>query len=196
MLVCTTALVWTDIREMASTVEVKEFFTTGNNCGYTPLFVCLFVFMGSEIKVKPVLNSHNFHLSAPSPTPFQSDASPSYFYPSAFCRVVLTSRWAFVHTFEEGRVSRSTTTNKVKVRARMQYRNHETTGPVFTNSETVQRYALQRVIEQIEALFRGAQWIQMEFFKPCFYRFVVIMWSNFLFSETEETVGATGGWKG
>lgn len=41
MLVCTTALAWMDILEMALTVEVTQFFMTDNNSD-PPLF-CLFV---------------------------------------------------------------------------------------------------------------------------------------------------------
>ena len=46
MLVCTTALAWMDILEMALTVEVKQFFSMTDNNSDPPLFlfVCLFVF--------------------------------------------------------------------------------------------------------------------------------------------------------
>lgn len=47
MLVCTTALVWMDIREMALTVEVIELFMTGNNSD-TPL--CLYVCFSWEVR--------------------------------------------------------------------------------------------------------------------------------------------------
>ena len=44
MLVCTTALVWMDIREMASTVEVKELFAAITQIHpFVRLFVCLLV---------------------------------------------------------------------------------------------------------------------------------------------------------
>lgn len=47
MLVCTTALVWMDIQEMALTVEVIELFMTGNNRD-TPL--CLYVCFSWEVR--------------------------------------------------------------------------------------------------------------------------------------------------
>ena len=59
MLVCTTALVWMDIREMASTVEVKELFAAITQIHpFVRLFVCSFVCL---LVCFPVLTSHNYH---------------------------------------------------------------------------------------------------------------------------------------
>jgi len=101
----------------------------------------------------------------------------------------------FVHTSEEGRVLHANTAKKVKVRASMKHRNHETTGTVSINNEPVLTCPFKTVLERIGALSRCVM-NPFGIFKTHFLQICGNHLVKFCFSETEETIGATGEWKG
>lgn len=171
MLVCTTALAWMDILETALTVEVTQFFMTGNNSDSPVCWdVCLF-FGGrwGEVRVSygrclACITVTSATLPPPPhPLPPLAPHLPmilgagkggtSHNLHSFVHRILplgIFSRCPskspvgihlFSYTLGEKRLRRNV---KANARAGMQHRNYDTRDPVFINSKNVSKLLIEK----------------------------------------------------